>query len=152
MLREILEETGEAVDAVEYLQALDVPLDNEVWGRLHVFRGRINRPASELLLGEGQEHRFFAVEELDGVEIVPEIREVLAEFVTSPEYGSAAFGSHAGAPRHPSPLPGEEGTAMCPSPLAPVYTSDSHSFGSTSPSPRQEWGPGGEDSPAAPRP
>jgi 8-oxo-dGTP pyrophosphatase MutT (NUDIX family) len=143
MLREVREETGETLHSVRYLRTFDVPLDDAIFGRLYLFRGEIDRRATELLLGEGREHRFFAPAGLAGIDIVPGTREMLEAYVAG-EFGAAdPFGDTDARP-HPNPLPGGEGIALrsarSPSPAAssPLLQV------STSPSPRRERGTGGE--------
>ena len=117
VLREILEETGEAVGAVDYMQAFDVPLGDSESGRLHVFSGRVDKPAAELLLGEGLEHRFFTASELAGIEIVPGIREMLEAHVAN----------RTSDPRYPDPL----------LPLSSFAPPDSHSVSASSQKPEK---------------
>jgi 8-oxo-dGTP pyrophosphatase MutT (NUDIX family) len=81
MRREILEETGEEVGAVEWLADFDVPLDDGGFALLHLYLGEIDKPASDLVLGEGQAHQFFAANQLDSVEIVPGTRAALKAYV-----------------------------------------------------------------------
>jgi 8-oxo-dGTP diphosphatase len=144
MLREVREETGETLHSVRYLRTFDVPLDDAIFGRLYLFRGEIDRRATELLLGEGQEQRFFAPQELASINIVPGTQAVLEAYVASPKYGATMVRSGNGAPPHPNLLPGGEGTADDPSLLSP-WLSRHQFFGLlTSPSPKSERGPGGE--------
>jgi 8-oxo-dGTP pyrophosphatase MutT (NUDIX family) len=131
ILREITEETGAVVDSIEFLHAYDVALDDGKSGRLHVFLGKLDVPASELLVGEGVEHRFFAPTALDGIDIVPGTRLLLREFVTSDVYPRMSASAGTGDRPHPNPLPegerirplaaGNAGiTAACDSPSPPA--------------------------------
>lgn len=104
MLREIAEETGVVLDAVGFRQTLNVPLCNGQFGRLHVFVGELDREASQLLLGEGEEHRFFTPSALDSVAIVPGTREVLRDFLSSPQVVTGVVDGSAGAGAASSPF------------------------------------------------
>ena len=80
MLREIQEETGVVIDAVEWLGDFEVPLEDGAFAVLHLFLGELDRPVADLLLGEGQEHRFFGLAEVDRLDIVPGTKAVLNAF------------------------------------------------------------------------
>jgi 8-oxo-dGTP pyrophosphatase MutT (NUDIX family) len=80
MLREIFEETGEALRDVVHLDDYVVPLEGGRIGRLHLFWGKVEKPAPELLVGEGQAHRFFDAAELDELEVVPGTLAVLRAY------------------------------------------------------------------------
>ena len=88
MVREMREETGEALAGFDAFRVYDVPVPNGGVAKFHVYAGRLDKPASALVLGEGQEHRFFPVSELDGLNIARGTDLVLRDFVTSPSYES----------------------------------------------------------------
>jgi len=83
MLREIQEETGEALTTIKWLADFNVPIEDEAFALLHLYLGEIDKPASDLLVGEGLEHRFFAVEDLGRVEVVPGTKAVLLAYAES---------------------------------------------------------------------
>ena len=86
MVREMQEETGEALEAFEPFKVYQVPLLSGDTAQFHVYSARLDKAAEELFLGEGQEHRFFPVEDLAGLDIVRGTDLVLSEFVASPSY------------------------------------------------------------------
>jgi 8-oxo-dGTP diphosphatase len=86
MVREMLEETGEVLTDIRPFKVYDVPLLNGNTARFHVYSARLDKPAEALVLGEGQEHRFFAIADLDGLSIVRGTDMVLQEFIASPAY------------------------------------------------------------------
>ena len=51
-----------------------------------VYWSRLDRPLEQLTLGEGQDMRFFAPEELPGLRIVPHEVGILQEFIASSYY------------------------------------------------------------------
>jgi 8-oxo-dGTP pyrophosphatase MutT (NUDIX family) len=86
--RELLEETGLMVDS---LRPFGVYEETEPDGSLcvtHFFYATTDRPANELIVGEGQELRFFDPDDLDGLTLACDHRRVLAEFVASADYRS----------------------------------------------------------------
>lgn len=86
ILREMHEETGETLTAVDRFKAYDVPLQNGGVAKFHVYSGRLDKPACELILGEGQAHRFFSTSELDRLNIARGTDVVLRDFVASSTY------------------------------------------------------------------
>ena len=86
MIREMHEETGEALTAFRHFKAYDVPLQDGGMAKFHVYSGRLDKPACELMLGEGQEHRFFSISELGTLNIARGSDVVLRDFVASSTY------------------------------------------------------------------
>ncbi len=86
MIREMREETGEALMSFDPFQSYDVPLRDGGVARFHVYSGRLDKPAAKLLLGEGQEHRFFSISELDTLKIAHGTDLILRDFVASHSY------------------------------------------------------------------
>jgi 8-oxo-dGTP diphosphatase len=86
MVREMMEETGERLREFRAFKVYDVPLLKGEVASFHVFSARLEKAASELVLGEGQEHRFFAVSDLEALEIVRGTDMVLREFIASGAY------------------------------------------------------------------
>lgn len=86
MAREIYEETGERQQGFSRFRMYRVPLDERRAAEFHVYYGRLDKPASALVVGEGQEHRFFALDQLRALSIVPWVNRVLSDFVASPQY------------------------------------------------------------------
>ena len=88
IVREVREEIGEALVNLLPFKVYDVP-DGGGVAKFHVYSGRLDKPASELVLGEGQEHRFFAVEEIAALDLVRGIETVLSDFRASEHYWTA---------------------------------------------------------------
>ena len=86
LVREMREETGEALTSFDPFNVYDVPLPNGGVAKFHVYCGRLNKPASELVLGEGQEHRFFPISQLDALNLASGTDLVLRDFVASASY------------------------------------------------------------------
>ena len=86
MVREMMEETGEVLTAFRAFRIYDVPLLGGGVAQFHVYSAPLDKPATELTLGEGQEHRFFTVADLDGLRVVRGTDMVLREFIASPDY------------------------------------------------------------------
>lgn len=76
--RELLEEIGHSVDELElYGQLIDRYEHDDL---ILVFLTRINVPVDELVLGEGQELRYFSKEELPELKISPHLKEVVLHY------------------------------------------------------------------------
>lgn len=86
LVREVFEETGESLKSFEWLQDFDVPLTEVNCGRLHLFWAEVDKAASALLLGEGQEHRFFRAADLSEIKIAPGTDQALLAFLDSDRY------------------------------------------------------------------
>ena len=86
IVRETIEETGARIPEFFPFRTYRLPLDGNVTLTYHVFYARLDRPVESLIVGEGQEHRFFPAESLDGLEIAPVSAQVLRDFVASREY------------------------------------------------------------------
>jgi 8-oxo-dGTP diphosphatase len=86
MVREMMEETGEVLTDFRAFNAYDVPLLDGGVAQFHVYSAPLDKPAPELTLGEGQEHRFFAVAQLEALRVVRGTDMVLREFIASPDY------------------------------------------------------------------
>jgi 8-oxo-dGTP diphosphatase len=86
MIREMREETGEELGPFELFKVYEVPLLDGRTALFHVYSAHLDKPASALILGEGQEHRFFSVRDLEEIEVVRGIDLVLGEFVASPAF------------------------------------------------------------------
>jgi 8-oxo-dGTP diphosphatase len=86
IVREMREETGEELRKFDPFNVYQVPLLDGRAALFHVYSAHLDKPASALVLGEGQEHRFFSVEELLNIKIVRGTDLMLREFVTSPTY------------------------------------------------------------------
>jgi 8-oxo-dGTP diphosphatase len=83
IVRETLEETGLRIADYGYFGAFE--------GRSHLchfFYSRVDTPAEQLTLGEGQEQRFFSAEEALGLTLVPVTAAALRVFFASPEYAA----------------------------------------------------------------
>jgi mutator protein MutT len=86
ILREIAEETGQVLTFVQPFRRYAVPLTAGPDATLHVYFSTLDRQIDELLLGEGQEHRFFTPSGLTEIALVPGIEIVLDDFLSSNEY------------------------------------------------------------------
>ena len=86
IVRETMEETGEALGSLQPFRSYPVPLRDGREAQLHVYYASLDKRADELVLGEGQEHRFFAPSALSSITIVRGIEGVLRDFLASPEY------------------------------------------------------------------
>jgi 8-oxo-dGTP diphosphatase len=86
IMRETLEEAGLRLDEFRRFKVHEVPLADGDTARLHMYSARLDKPASELVVGEGQEHPFFAFEEAQQVPLVRGIELVLREFFVSVDY------------------------------------------------------------------
>ena len=86
LVGEMREETGEELTSFDSFKVYDVPLPNGGVAKFHVYCGRLDKPALDLVLGEGQEHRFFPVSQLDALNLASGTDLVLREFVASPLY------------------------------------------------------------------
>jgi 8-oxo-dGTP diphosphatase len=86
MVREMKEETGEALGDFQAFKTYDVPLIDGGSASFHVYSARLDLPAAGLVLGEGQEHCFFAPHALAGLRIVRGTDMVLREFLASDDY------------------------------------------------------------------
>ena len=92
--RELLEEAGLTFDA---LRPFGVYEETEPDGSLcvsHFFYGTTDCAAEDLVLGEGQELRFFAPDDLGGLMFACAHGRVLAEFVASEHYRSGLGQQH----------------------------------------------------------
>jgi ADP-ribose pyrophosphatase YjhB (NUDIX family) len=144
IVREMLEETGQRLDKFEFFR--EDKLEPKPGMRVisTTYYAYLDKPAHELVLGEGQEHRFFTPSDLDGLRIVPWTDRVLRAFLASAVYRRMAVGAGTGVGPHPDPFPGAERT-VCAAPS--VGEEGAATVLSHSPSPRRERGPGGEVSP-----
>jgi 8-oxo-dGTP pyrophosphatase MutT (NUDIX family) len=92
--REVLEETGLSVSHMAPFKVYRFSRPEKGCEYIqHFFYARTDSPADQMTVGEGQCLRFIAPEELDGLPIAYNHREVLAEFVTSPEYQACLDGA-----------------------------------------------------------
>jgi 8-oxo-dGTP diphosphatase len=85
LVREVREEIGEALVSFQPVKVYHVPFEGSI-ARFHVYSGRLDKPAGELTLCEGQEHRFFRVSELDSLTIARGTDLVLRDFIATPAY------------------------------------------------------------------
>jgi 8-oxo-dGTP diphosphatase len=88
-LREVREETGYQLEEVSWFGAFDLPIDPQNCGRLHVYASRLDIPASQLVIGEGIEHRFFDTAQLTGLGMAAGLLPILHDFLRSEHYGPA---------------------------------------------------------------
>jgi 8-oxo-dGTP diphosphatase len=86
LVREVMEETGEHLIAADWFRDYDLPLTDGRYGRLHVYNAALDKPASELLVGEGVEHRFFSPEKLGDLDLASGIDAVLRDYICSERY------------------------------------------------------------------
>lgn len=86
VVREVMEETGERLSEPQWFRDYDVPLGDNRLGRLHVFGALLGKPASELQVGEGIEHRFFSPEALETLHLADGIQSVLRDYISSGRY------------------------------------------------------------------
>ena len=92
--REVLEETGLCVSHLAPFKVYRFSRPEEGCEYIqHIFYALTDRPADEMAVGEGQRLRFVAPEELDGLPIAYNHRQVLAEFVASPQYQACLNGA-----------------------------------------------------------
>jgi 8-oxo-dGTP diphosphatase len=82
MVRELQEEAGIVPETLEWVADFDVTLDGGAHACLHVFFGRLDKPAADLILGEGLEHRFVGPGEFASLDIVPGTKDLLQVFAT----------------------------------------------------------------------
>jgi len=92
MVRETWEETGESLTEFAPFKVYEVPLLNGGSAEFHVYSARLDKSAADLVLGEGQEHRFFAADDLPGLDIVRGTDLVLNEFLASSSYRALCHG------------------------------------------------------------
>ncbi len=92
--REVLEETGLRVsDMVPFKEYRFSRPEEGCEYIQHIFYAVTDRPADKMTVGEGQRLRFVAPEEMDGLLVAYNHREVLAEFVASPQYHACLNGA-----------------------------------------------------------
>jgi 8-oxo-dGTP diphosphatase len=85
MARELLEETGQSLP-FEPLRVYEIASRRGDTVDYYIYHARLDKPASALHLGEGQEHRFFRPPELASLRIIPYELDILRDFVASPLY------------------------------------------------------------------
>jgi 8-oxo-dGTP diphosphatase len=87
MVREMREEMGKPLSEFALFKTYEVPLaGGGAAAEFHVYAARLDVPANELLVGEGQEHRFFAARALQGLDIACGTDMVLRDFLASASY------------------------------------------------------------------
>jgi 8-oxo-dGTP pyrophosphatase MutT (NUDIX family) len=95
--REVLEETGLTLRRIEAFKAYYFKETKAAGGarrsartaadyELYLFHAPCITPADELVCGEGRELRFFSPDEIAGIDIAYNHRDVLADFFASPAY------------------------------------------------------------------
>ncbi len=84
--RETNEETGELVTEFLPFETYSLSLEGNVALTYHVFLARLDKSAESLVIGEGQEHRFFGAEAVVALEMAPVTARVLHDFLVSPGY------------------------------------------------------------------
>jgi len=84
--REVMEETGQKLKDYAKFRVDDITLEEGRLARSHTYYASLEKEASDLILGEGQEHRFFALELLDTIDLVPLTGRILRDFFASSEY------------------------------------------------------------------
>ena len=90
LVREVMEETGERLFKAEWFRDYDLLLSDGRFGRLHVYGALLNKPASDLLVGEGVEHRFFSPEALGALDLAAGIDLALQDYISSERYRTAS--------------------------------------------------------------
>ena len=86
--REVREETGLELDEFYPFTVTDVTLDSGVQNITHYYYAKTDKTVDDMVLGEGQELRFFCPEALKDLPLAFEHYEVLTDFIASPEYQS----------------------------------------------------------------
>ncbi len=90
LVREVMEETGERLADADWFRDYTMSLPGGGFGKLHVYVAPLDRLASDLLLGEGVEHRFFSPEALDNLHLAEGMDAVLREYISSERYRPAS--------------------------------------------------------------
>ncbi len=86
--REVREETGLELDDFYPFTVTDITLESGIQSVTHYYYAKTDKTVDQMVLGEGQELRFFYPEALDDLPLAFEHHDVLTDFIASPEYRS----------------------------------------------------------------